>query len=67
MRALVDARARDAHAVLGVLQGRSLTEAMAQAARLLVAVVGQDLGQDLEQDGDGSFRFRIARKVACGL
>jgi hypothetical protein len=58
--ALVDARARDAHAVLGVLQGRSLAAGVAEAARLLAAVVGQDL----EQDTDGS--FRIARKVAAG-
>jgi hypothetical protein len=57
--ALVDVRARDAHAMLGVLAGRPLTQAMAQAARLLAAVVGQDL----EQAGDGS--FRIARKVAA--
>jgi hypothetical protein len=57
--ALVDARARDAHAVLGILQGCSLTPAVAEAARLLGAVVGQDL----EQAGDGS--FRIARKVAA--
>jgi Transposase DDE domain/Transposase domain (DUF772) len=57
--ALVDARARDAHAVLGVLQGRALTPAVAEAARLLAAVVGQDL----EQAGDGS--FRIARRVAA--
>jgi hypothetical protein len=57
--ALVDARARDAHAVLEILQGRSLTQAVAQAARLVAAVVGQDL----EQAGDG--RFRIARKVAA--
>jgi hypothetical protein len=57
--ALVDARARDGHAVLGVLQGRSLAAGVAQAARLLAAVVGQDL----EQAGDGS--FRIARKVAA--
>jgi Transposase domain (DUF772) len=57
--ALVDARARDARAVLGVLAGRSLTQAVAEAARLLAAVVGQDL----EQAGDGS--FRIARKVAA--
>src|ERR687898_795693 len=57
--ALVDARARDAHAVLGILQGRSLTPAVVEAARLLGAVVGQDL----EQDDDGS--FRIARKVAA--
>jgi hypothetical protein len=57
--ALVDTRARDAHAVLGVLQGRSLPTAVAEAARLVAAVVGQDL----EQAGDGS--FRIARKVAA--
>jgi len=57
--ALVDARARDARAVLGVLQGRSLPAAVAEAARLLAAVVGQDL----EQGTDGS--FRIARKVAA--
>jgi hypothetical protein len=57
--ALVDARARDAHALLGVLAGRSLTPAVAEAARLVAAVVGQDL----EQDDDGS--FRIARKVAA--
>ena len=55
---LVDARARDAHAMLGVLAGRSLP-AVAEAARLLAAVVGQDL----EQGSDGS--FRIARKVAA--
>jgi IS5 family transposase len=57
--ALVDARARDAHGMLGVLQGRRLPTAVAQAARLVAAVVGQDL----EQAGDG--RFRIARKVAA--
>jgi Transposase DDE domain/Transposase domain (DUF772) len=57
--ALVDARARDAHAVLELLAGRSLPAAVAEAAQLLGAVVGQDL----EQDGDGG--FRIARKVAA--
>jgi DDE family transposase len=56
--ALVDARARDAHAVVALLQGRRLPTAVAEAARLLAAVVGQDL----EQGSDGS--FRIARKVA---
>ncbi len=55
----VDARARDAHALLGVLQARLLPTAVAEAARLLAAVVGQDL----EPAGDG--RFRIARKVAA--
>jgi hypothetical protein len=57
--ALVDARAREARAVLGVLQGRSLAAGVAEAARLLAAV----MGQDLEQDTDGS--FRVARKVAA--
>jgi hypothetical protein len=57
--ALVDARARDGHAVLALLQGRRLPTAVAEAAQLLAAVVGQDL----EQVGDGS--FRIARKVAA--
>jgi Transposase DDE domain/Transposase domain (DUF772) len=58
-QALVDARARDAHAVLERLQGRLLPTAVAQAARLVAAVVGQDL----EQGTDGS--FRVARKVAA--
>jgi hypothetical protein len=57
--ALVEARARDACAVLGALAGRSLPTAVAEAARLLAAVVGQDL----EPGTDGS--FRIARKVAA--
>src|SRR4029450_6435834 len=43
--ALVDARARDAHAALEVLQGRVLPTAVAQAARLLAAVVGRDPAQ----------------------
>jgi hypothetical protein len=55
----VDARARDAHVVLALLQGRRLPTAVAEAARLLAVVVGQDL----EQGSDGS--FRIARKVAA--
>jgi len=57
--ALVDARARDAHAVLGVLQGRPLAAGVAEAVGLVAAVVGQDL----EQASDGS--FRIARRVAA--
>jgi hypothetical protein len=57
--ALVDARARNAHAMLGVLAGRPLPAGVAKAARLLAAVVGQDL----EQAGGGS--FRIARRVAA--
>jgi hypothetical protein len=58
-QALVDARARDGHAALALLQGRPLTQAVAEAVRLLAAVVGQDL----EQGHDGV--FRIARKVAA--
>jgi hypothetical protein len=57
--ALVEARARDARAVLELLQGRSLPTAVAEAVGLLAAVVGQDL----EQGTDGV--FRIARKVAA--
>jgi hypothetical protein len=57
--ALIDVRARDAHAMLGVLQDRLLPTPVAEAARLVAAVAGQDL----EQDTDGS--FRIARKVAA--
>jgi hypothetical protein len=57
--ALIDARARDAHAMLGMLAGRLLDTTVGQAAQLLAAVAGQDL----EQADDGS--FRIARKVAA--
>ena len=57
--ALVDVRARDAHVVLALLQGRRLPTAVAEAVWLLAAVVGQDL----EQGSDG--RFQIARKVAA--
>jgi hypothetical protein len=56
--ALVDALARDARAVLAVLDGRQLAPAVEQAGELLATVVGQDL--QTGQDG----RFRIARKVA---
>jgi DDE family transposase/transposase-like protein DUF772 len=55
---LVDALARDAHAVLAVLDGRRLAPALQKAGELLATVVGQDL----ETGEDG--RFRIARKVA---
>ena len=54
----MDALARDALAVLAVLDGRELDPAAAQAAALLATVIGQDL----EEDPDG--RFRIARRVA---
>jgi hypothetical protein len=56
--ALVDSRAKDAHAMLALLDGQELSAQVAQAAVLLATVVGQDL----DQGGDGA--FRIARKVA---
>jgi hypothetical protein len=55
---LVDALARDAHVLLGVLDGQVLGPALAQAAELLATVTGQDL----EQDAAGV--FKIARRVA---
>ena len=56
--ALVDALARDAHAILGCLHGRKLQPKIHEAAQLLATVVGQDL----EQRDDGL--FHIARRVA---
>jgi hypothetical protein len=56
--ALVDALAGDGVAVLGVLDGRELSDAVGRAAALLATV----LGQDLDRDADGV--FRIARRVA---
>jgi hypothetical protein len=56
--ALVDSRARDGYALLAALDGRQLSDAVGQAARLLATV----LGQDLETGPDGG--FRIARQVA---
>jgi hypothetical protein len=55
---LIDSRARDALACLALLDGADLDVEVAQAARLLATVVGQDLEETVE----GS--FRIARKVA---
>ncbi len=55
---LVDALARDAHALLAALDGRELDPVLGQAAALLGTVTGQDL----EQGAGGA--FRIARKVA---
>ena len=55
---LVDALARDAHALLAALEGRQLSEPVKQAAALLATVVGQDL-----ETGDAGV-FRIARRVA---
>jgi hypothetical protein len=56
--ALVDALARDARALLGVLDGREPGPGVTQAAALLAAVTGQDL-----EEGPGGV-FRIARRVA---
>jgi hypothetical protein len=56
--ALVDALARDAYAVLALLDGRALAGEVSEAAALIATVVGQDL----EQTEDGT--FRIARRVA---
>ena len=55
---LVDGLAHDGMALLAVLDGRELGEAVGQAAVLLATV----LGQDLEQTEDGV--FVIARRVA---
>jgi hypothetical protein len=55
---LIDALARDAYAVLALVDGRELPEAVKQAATLVATVVGQDI----EQREDGV--FRIARRVA---
>src|SRR5262249_18628526 len=55
---LINSRARDGFALLALLDGRELAEAVAQAAALLATV----LGQDLETGEDGV--FRIARRVA---
>lgn len=57
---LIDALARDAYAVLALLDGRDLSKdaAVEEAAKLVATVVGQDL----DKTADG--RFRIARKVA---
>ena len=56
--ALVDALAKDAQWLLVALDGRELRPALAEAAALLAAVVGQDL----DEGDDGC--FRIARRVA---
>jgi hypothetical protein len=55
---LVDALARDARALLGVLDGKEPGPAVAEAAALLASVTGQDLEED-----DGGV-FRVARRVA---
>lgn len=57
--AVVDALAHDAHAALACIHDRTLDADVAQAARLLATVVGQDL--DKGEDGT----YRIARRVAA--
>jgi hypothetical protein len=57
-QALVDALAKDAMALLGVLDGRELDGLLTQAGALLATLVGQDLDEGV----DGV--FRIARRVA---
>jgi len=57
-KVLVDALAKDALGLLGVLDGRGLDEAVTQAGKLLATLVGQDL----DEGADGV--FRIARRVA---
>jgi hypothetical protein len=56
--ALIDALARDAYAVLAVLDGMELDDLVEEAAKLVAAVVAQDL----EENEAGL--FRIARRVA---
>jgi hypothetical protein len=56
--ALIDSRANDALGCLALLDGRAVGGEVAEAARLLATVVGQDL----EEGDDGV--FRIARRVA---
>jgi hypothetical protein len=56
--ALIDSRAKDGYALLAHLDGEELGPVLAEAARLLATV----LGQDLEESDDGT--FKIARRVA---
>jgi Transposase domain (DUF772)/Transposase DDE domain len=55
---LIDALAKDAHALLAWLDGHELSAGLGKAAALLASVVGQDL----DQGEDGV--FRIVRRVA---
>ena len=55
---LIDSRAKDGYSCLVVLHGRAVGPEVADAARLLATV----LGQDLEEAGDDV--LRIARRVA---
>jgi IS5 family transposase len=56
--ALIDSRAKDAYALLVLLEGRELGPVLSEAATLLATVVGQDI----EEGTDGI--FRIVRGVA---
>ena len=56
--ALIDSRAKDAYACLGLLDGQKLDPGVTEAAKLLATVTGQDLAE-----GDDGV-FRVARKVA---
>jgi hypothetical protein len=56
--ALVDALARDAHAVLALVEGRALVPDVKQAGELVATVVGQNL----EKRDDGV--FVVARRVS---
>ena len=56
--ALIDSRAKDAYACLGLLDGQKLDPVVTEAAELLATVTGQDLAE-----GDDGV-FRVARKVA---
>lgn len=55
---LVHSRAADGYLLLDALDGRQLSEPVAEAAALLATV----LGQDLDRDADGT--LRVARRVA---
>jgi hypothetical protein len=60
---LIDSRAKDGHACRLLLDGRTLSTAVSEAAELLATVLGQDLEQTDGPDGRPGI-FRIARKVA---
>jgi hypothetical protein len=55
---LIDSRARDGYALLAVLDGRELADAVERAAALMATVLGQDLDTGADEV------FRIARRVA---
>ena len=61
---LIDSRACDGHVLLARLDGRQVSDTVAEAARLLATILGQDLEEDDGDASDGHHRFRIARRVA---